>query len=139
VKGVRFPLADATLAESPSKRNRINGTLHSSVPWSSIDLENIFIPSPTTQRIYKQLFDSKTSNNFEKENFPANMPLKTLVKQVKEGLTSPEKKMTVEEWINYNANRGEEMAKEQFEYMVQKFEAEGSRALQALEGIECVE
>jgi hypothetical protein len=58
--------------------------------------------------------------------------------KVREGLTGPEKKMTVEEWIFYNAIRGEEKLRAECERKVGVFETEGGRALLALEGIQCI-
>lgn len=58
---------------------------------------------------------------------------------MKNGLTSPEKSMTVEEWIKYNAKEGEEKLRNECERLVGRFESEGNRALRALEGIICEE
>lgn len=54
-------------------------------------------------------------------------------------LTSPEKKMTVEEWIKYNAEVAEDKLRGECERIVGLFEREGARAMQALEGVECLE
>ena len=54
-------------------------------------------------------------------------------------LSSPEKKMTVEEWIRWNAKNGEERLKRECERLVGQFEREGGRAMQALEGTECID
>jgi len=54
-------------------------------------------------------------------------------------LTSPEKSMTVEEWIHYNATLAEEKLKDECERMVGAFEKEGTRAMLALEGVECID
>jgi hypothetical protein len=51
-------------------------------------------------------------------------------------LTSPEKKMTVEEWINWNARKAEEELRAESERVVGVFEKEGGSALRVLEGIE---
>ena len=48
-------------------------------------------------------------------------------------LTSPEKKMTVEEWIYHNAGLAETKLKTECEAMVSKFESEGGRAMRVLE------
>jgi len=55
---------------------------------------------------------------------------------VKDGLTSPEKKMTVEEWISWNARKAEEELRAESERVVGIFEREGGRALRVLEGID---
>ena len=57
----------------------------------------------------------------------------------KGGLTSPEKKMTVEEWINWNAQKAEEGLKAESERVVGIFEREGGRALTVLESIEVLD
>lgn len=50
-------------------------------------------------------------------------------------LTSPEKRMTVEEWIYHNAGLAEQKLKHECETMVSAFEREGSRAIRVLEGL----
>jgi hypothetical protein len=50
-------------------------------------------------------------------------------------LTSPEKRMTVEEWIYHNAGLAEQKLKHECEAMVATFEREGERALNVLEGL----
>ncbi len=63
-----------------------------------------------------------------------------MAEKVKNGeLTSPEKRMTVEEWIQHNAAMAEEKLRGECERMVGVFEREGGRAMQALEGVECLE
>jgi hypothetical protein len=77
-------------------------------------LENIFLGSP------------------EKEDTP-------ILEGMTFDLTSPEKSMTVEEWIKFNAERGAERLRNDCERLVGRFESEGNRALKALEGIVCQE
>ncbi len=50
-------------------------------------------------------------------------------------LTSPEKRMTVEEWIYHNAGLAEQMLRGECEGMVEAFEREGGRARGVLEGL----
>ncbi|KUJ16985.1 BIR-domain-containing protein [Mollisia scopiformis] len=116
----RIPLADATPGMlSPSKRNIIAG-LQSNVPWTAVDLDAVFMKSPSGEN---------TGNIFG-----------GAIEKAKNGvLTSPEKKMTVEEWIKYNAEVAEEKLKGECERMVGLFETEGTRAMQALEGVEYLE
>jgi len=114
----RVPLAATTPSMSPSKRNIIAG-LQSTHPWTAVDLDSLFLKSP---------------GNENGTEFGA------AIDKVKNGeLTSPEKKMTVEEWIKHNAQVAEEKLKEQCEKMVGRFESEGTKAMRTLEGIECVE
>jgi hypothetical protein len=51
------------------------------------------------------------------------------------GLTDAEKEMTVEQWVLYNAKRGEEKLRMACEQQILAFEAEGRRALAMLEAI----
>ncbi|KAL4937252.1 hypothetical protein BDV06DRAFT_77781 [Aspergillus oleicola] len=110
---VRFPLATTT--PSPSKRNVSAGTLQTSHPWVPINIDEILVAGAS-----------------DKENVSA-------LGDLKGELTSPEKKMTVEEWIMWNAKNGEERLKRECERLVGQFEREGARAMRALEGIECVD
>jgi len=93
-------------------------TLQSAFPWTAVDLETIFNGTPSPG----------------KENGGLEM-----VDGVKGSLTSPEKKMTVEEWIAFNATKGEEKLRAECERLVGRFEGEGVRALRVLEGIEVTE
>ncbi|KAG4435833.1 hypothetical protein IFR05_008692 [Cadophora sp. M221] len=116
----RIPLSESTPIMSPSKRNVIAG-LQSHQPWTSVDLDTIFMKSPRAPGPVGDLFG-------------------TAAEKVKNGeLTSPEKRMTVEEWIQHNASMAEEKLRSECERMVSVFESEGSRAMQALEGVECLE
>ncbi|XMA16596.1 hypothetical protein WAI453_009387 [Rhynchosporium graminicola] len=116
----RIPLSDATPTTSPSKKNVIAG-LQSNQPWTSVDLDTIFMKSPRATGTIGDLYGGAAE-------------------KVKTGeLTSPEKRMTVEEWIQYNAAMAEEKLRSECERMVSVFESEGSRAMQALEGVECLE
>ena len=110
---VRAPLAVST--PSPSKRNADAGSLKTSRPWAPIDIESILF-----------------ARGSDKEN--AGLHGKT-----SGDLSSPEKKMTVEEWIKWNAKNGEEQLKQECERLVSHFEKEGGRAMRVLEGIECID
>lgn len=107
------PLAATPSRMSPSKRNVIAG-LQSTTPWSAANLDAIF----GTPRA-----------GAEKEN-----GVDRLLKQGKE-LSSPEKQMTVEEWIYFNAGEAEKKLKHECERMVSLFENEGTRAMNVLEGL----
>ena len=89
--------------------------MQTTFPWTSVDLESIIFVSPNACRVESHPFAVGAKGD----------------------LTSPEKKMTVEQWILYNARKGEENLREECESMVGKFEGEGNRALKALEGIIC--
>jgi hypothetical protein len=121
----RVPLAASTPTASPSKRNIIAG-LQSSHPWTAVDLDEILLRSPSDSRA-------------EKENTVSGLLAEAVGKVKKGELTSPEKRMTVEEWIMYNASLGEEKLKGECERMVGIFEREGGRAMRVLEGVICTE
>ena len=107
---VLAPVAATPMRGSPSKRNVVAG-LQSTTPWTAVDMDMIFSPGG------------------EKEN--------SVAKLLRRGsdLTSPEKRMTVEEWIYHNAGLAEQKLKHECEAMVSKFESEGSRAMRVLEGL----
>jgi hypothetical protein len=118
----RIPLAPTTPCVSPSKRNVITDlqTLH---PWSAVDLEAIFMNSPGGENAIDNVADMLGAATDKIRNAE---------------LTSPEKRMTVEEWIHHNAQLAEEKLKNECERMVGRLESEGTRAMRALEGIDCV-
>lgn len=113
----RTPLAAKT--PSPSKRNFNGGFAASGHPWTPVDID-------------EALFGDRSD---DKEN----TDLSGLLKGIKGGLTSPEKKMSVEEWIHWNAKNGEERLKRECERLIGQFEKEGGRAMQRLEAIECLD
>ena len=108
-KTVRVPLAASTPTGSPSKRN-----IATSMPWTVIDFEKFFSASPGA----------------DKEN---------VAEMLKGQLASPERKLTVEEWIFHKAKKTEEKLRNECERLVGRFEGEGVRALKTLEGIVCTD
>ncbi|KAH0144686.1 hypothetical protein KCU67_g12972, partial [Aureobasidium melanogenum] len=117
-KTTRVPLAASTPNHSPSRRSPSKfGRLTSTTPWEAVDLESIFFP------------DS------ENENGDADDVFNKLL-EVGGTLSSPERKMTVEEWIRSRAELGENKLKNECERMVMLFEKEGNRGLAALNGIQ---
>ena len=113
------PLAAATPVSSPS-RNNIS-KLQSTFPWTAIEIEHIFESTPAA----------------DKENDPFDFGM--VGKGGKSLLASPERKLTVEQWIQSNAKTGEERLRNDCERLVGKFEEQGVRALRVLEGIVCSE
>ena len=111
LRTMRVPLAPSTPTGSPSRGN--NAKLKTTYPWSAADLDYILMGTPNANKAN------------EKALFAQSV------------LTSPEKKMSVEDWIKYNAKQGEEKLRTDCERIVGKFENEGVRALKALEGIVC--
>lgn len=109
------PVAMTPQQSSPARRNAVAG-LQSTTPWRPVDLDLMFTPAPGTQ-----------------ENKENNGVARLLHKG--RDLTSPERQMTVEEWIYHNAGLAEQKLKVECEDMVGRFEREGSRALRVLEGL----
>jgi hypothetical protein len=107
------PVHSTPTRSSPSRRNVIAG-LRSTAPWTELDLEAVF-GSPRV--------------NTDKEN--------GVERYLKQGqiLTSPEKQMTVQEWIYYNASEAEKKLKYECESIVNRFESEGTKAMRVLEGL----
>ncbi|EOD53158.1 putative chromosome segregation protein [Neofusicoccum parvum UCRNP2] len=120
---------------SPSKRGgNVIGGLNSAYPWEAVDLENIFLQSPTTKRLFYNNgadMDKENSGDWE------NLSLDEAVRKVRRDMTSPEKKMTVEQWVQFQAEKGEQQLRDQCERMVGIFETQGTKAMKTLEGIRC--
>ena len=106
---IRVPLAPSTPTVSPS---RANTGLQTTYPWTHADMDYILNGTLVADR----------------ENADLNYLL-----------SSEEKKMTLEEWIKWNAKRNEDRLKADCEMMVGKFESEGVRALKTLEGVVCLD
>ncbi|CAK7207855.1 hypothetical protein SEUCBS139899_010670 [Sporothrix eucalyptigena] len=101
---------------SPSKRSNTIGGLRSAVSWSAVDVDTIF--------------------GINKEN--GDDILESLLRKGTE-LTTPEKAMTVEEFIFHNAGQAERLLKQDCESMVNIFERQGSQAMRVLESLEVEE
>lgn len=143
IGGTRIPLATITPLASPSKSHQhqtlgASSRLHSTLPWSPADLEQIFQDID----IYN---DNTDDNDGDEDDVGAEAargagrdkdgrPLPALPL-----LSSPERRLTVEEWIRWKAGRAEEKLRRQCESVVGRFEGEGVRALRSLEGIGCVD
>ncbi|KXS99266.1 hypothetical protein AC578_6179 [Pseudocercospora eumusae] len=119
-KTTRIPLAASTPNRSPAKSapspSKQMGGLKSAAPWTAVDLDSVLLPSPQASpgRVGEQLVAAAGA------------------------LTSPEKKMSVEEWVRHRAAQGEEELRRKCERMVEAFEKQGMRGIQSLEGIEVV-
>ncbi|CAG8362488.1 unnamed protein product [Penicillium salamii] len=117
-KHPEFRAAVTASTPSPSKRNPNAGFGPSGHPWTPVDID---------EALFGEASDKE------------NADLSDLFKGVKGGLTSPEKKMTVQEWITWNAKNSEDRLKRECERLVGQFEKEGARALRRIEAIECID
>ena len=116
----RIPIAPGTPKRlQPSSPSKIGG-LQSQLHWNGVDVDLIFATTP-----------EKDKDN--DENKPKKQGGSDGV-----GLTSPEKAMTVEEWIRSKAMDAETELRAEAERVVGVFEREGGRAMRVLEGIEVV-
>lgn len=115
-RAILAPVASTPVHGSPSKRNVMTG-LRSTTQWASASLEAIFGSAPGTPG---------------KEN-----DVDRFLKRGNE-MTSPERQMSVEEWIYFNAAEAEKKLKYECESLVNRFEMEGTRAIKVLEGLEVV-
>ncbi|KAI0161068.1 hypothetical protein GGR52DRAFT_562766 [Hypoxylon sp. FL1284] len=105
------PVAATPVRTSPSKRNILAG-LQSTAPWNAVDVEALF-----------EELDNE--NNLRSAKFLKGDA----------DITSPEKRMTVEEWIHHNAEEAQQKLRVECEAMVTAFEKEGTKAMQTLEGL----
>ncbi|KAJ9150729.1 Protein bir1 [Pleurostoma richardsiae] len=103
---------------SPSKRANVIGGLRSAVPWTAADLDLVF--------------GSREEEGDENAD-PAGAAGRFFGKGGE--LSSPEGRMTVEEWVYHNAGRAEAKLRHECEAMVTAFEREGGRAMRVLEGV----
>ena len=87
--------------------------LQTTTPWAAADLDLVFSPhgSPDKENGVQRLLGRGAD------------------------LATPEKQMTVEEWIYHNAGLAEQKLRHECEAMVSTFEKEGTRAMGALEGL----
>lgn len=125
-KTVKIPLAASTPNRSPRKAmlspSKQISHLASTKPWTAIDPDVALIPTHL----------SENAENVE----PGQ--LSELLLDAAGDLASPEKKMTVEEWIRYRAEKSEQDLRRRCELMVSAFEKEGMRALESVHGIHTV-
>jgi hypothetical protein len=115
----RPPIPTSSLSPLPPNFNHnLNSTSSPSTvmpDWTPTDVELVF--APTT---------------------PAHAENEILLALTGSQLSSPEKNMTVQEWIEFIAARAEEGLRTEAERVVGVFEREGQRAMGVLEAIPCV-
>lgn len=114
--GARSPIR--ARAQTPEEPQTPETAPSSASKWDPIIISNII-----------------TDAGLEKENTDIDMADTTenITKAVLAILTSPEKRMTIEEFVLHNAKRGEEKLRRECERQIAAFEAEGRRALAALD------
>jgi hypothetical protein len=93
----------------PAPPANVIGGLRSTLPWSAVDLEAVFAEDAEDAGAASLARGGQ--------------------------LSTPERAMTVEEWVFHNAGRAEQKLRVECEAMVSRFEREGGRALRVLEGL----
>jgi len=103
--------------QTPQEPQTPEGASSSIAKWRPIVISEIF-----------------SDANFEKENVDIDMTdTENMADAVLASLTSPEKRMTVEEFVLHNAKRGEQKLRRECQRQIAAFEAEARRALATLD------
>jgi hypothetical protein len=99
--------------------------------WQPADIDALFASQENAQGFLNDiLIDAGLDNIATAGSTPED-----LYAAVMASLTEAEKGMTVEQWVLYNAKRGEEKLRMECERQVMAFEAEGRRAMALLEAM----
>ncbi|KAH8847790.1 hypothetical protein MCOR27_001909 [Pyricularia oryzae] len=122
------PVSTPVRTTSPMKKRdggnpRLIGGLQSATPWTAVDIDLIFANHDTLIGADDENMDKEATSS------------KHVHKFLTQGgdLSSPESRMTVEEWIYHNAGRAEQKLKYECEALVSSFEKEGTKAMRVLE------
>jgi hypothetical protein len=99
--------------------------------WEPADVDMLFASQGQAQGLMHDILIDAGLDNIE----TAGSTPKQIYDAVMAGLTDHEKFMTIEQWVLYNAKRGEEKLRMACERQIMAFEAEGQRAMAVLEAI----
>ncbi|KAJ9610725.1 hypothetical protein H2200_005502 [Cladophialophora chaetospira] len=116
-------------ARSPLSRPPVPSSSLSPLPPTKAPSASPSTLMPSWNPISPSIFQTST---------PAQSESEILLALTGATLTSPEKNMTVQEWIEFIAARAEEGLRQEAERVVGVFEREGQRAMGVLEGVSCV-
>ncbi|KAH7383269.1 hypothetical protein BKA66DRAFT_418128 [Pyrenochaeta sp. MPI-SDFR-AT-0127] len=119
-----------TPKKTPTMSREAEGTQNSQT-WEPTDIEAFFT---SQQEIRGFMNDILIDAGLDDITVASSTP-QELYTAVMGGLTDHEKQMTIEQWVLYNAKRGEEKLRLACERQILTFEAEGMRAMALLEGI----
>jgi hypothetical protein len=107
------------------------GDLGNTHSWQPADVDALFASQEDPRGlIHDIMIDAGLDNIAATSTSPEE-----LFAAVMAGLTESEKQMTIEQWVLYNAKRGEEKLRMECERQIMAFEAEGRRAMTHLEAI----
>jgi hypothetical protein len=99
--------------------------------WEPADVDMLFASQGDPQSLMHDILIDAGLDNIE----TAGSTPEEIYDAVMAGLTDHEKSMTIEQWVLYNAKRGEEKLRMACERQLMAFEAEGQRAMAVLEAI----
>jgi hypothetical protein len=99
--------------------------------WEPADVDMLFASQGEAQGLMQDILIDAGLDNIE----AAGSTPEQIFDAVMAGLTDHEKSMTIEQWVLYNAKRGEEKLRMACERQIMAFEAEGQRAMAVLEAI----
>lgn len=99
--------------------------------WEPADVDMLFASQGEAQGLMQDILIDAGLDNIE----TAGSTPEQIYDAVIAGLTDHEKSMTIEQWVLYNAKRGEEKLRMACERQIMAFEAEGQRAMAVLEAI----
>ena len=99
--------------------------------WDPIDIDAFFINTGEFQALINDVVIDAGLD----EIVPAGATAEDLRAAVLDGLTKSEKEMSVEQWVLYNAKRGEEKLRQACEKQVVAFDAQAMRARAAIESL----
>lgn len=115
----------ATTPETTTKPHASHTT------WDPIDIDTFF----STTEDLKTLINDVVIDAGLDAIVPDGATQEDLQAAVLAGLTKAEKEMTVEQWVLYNAKRGEEKLRQACERQIVAFEGQAKKARAAIEGL----
>lgn len=101
------------------------------IAWKPTDTETLFANQQDVRGFVNDIF---IDSGLDELTATANSS-KDIQAAVLAGLTDAEKAMVIEQWVLFNAKRGEEKLRMACEQQIGAFEAEGKRALSMMESI----
>ncbi|KAL5115890.1 hypothetical protein ACEQ8H_006206 [Pleosporales sp. CAS-2024a] len=120
-------LREAVVNRTPSPKQ----TDEDKMAWQPTDLEAFFGNQENLHGFFNGV---KVDAGLDALNVAGSTP-KDIQAAVLAALTDSEKEMTVEQWVMYNAQRGEEKLRKACERQIAAFRAEGQRALAQLAAV----
>lgn len=123
-------LAVGTPKRTPPMMSEGND-VHEAIVWQPADIDAFFTSEEEIHSFMNDILVDAGLDNAQ----TADMSPERLYELVMAGLTDEEKRMTIQQWVLYNAQKGEEKLRTACEQQILAFEAEGRRAMAVLEGI----